>query len=191
MMKKIAILLLSFPLVSCQPIQNQTNRSLRDSFILPQETIEKRKSFGYWAPSVAYIICMTGGIALKYDDTLGEIEEGSFDKLANGYKWRDKQELKLIESSIEKFSENTVYTISYKSGPVFMKQRIAFGSSQIHNDLSMFDKTFTQKGFKRMRGELYIDGRKIENTSACWGISLPDRFEQSDKNAELQKSSLP
>ncbi len=180
MQKLIPIILMSVASFGCQTSPTQVNRtsSLTSPPKTPPVQAEKPKVYGYWSPLVSRIFCVTGALAVKYDDTLGILDEGTFDKLAKGYKWRDENQLKVIESNLENIAGTTVYSVRYKSGPLYMKQRVAYGESESHKELSRSDKYFTEKGYKRMNGEISIGNETSDNPSVCWGISVVDRMEK-------------
>ena len=73
--------------------------------------LKEVKKYGYWSPDVSRVVCLTGSLIIKYDDSIGLIEEGTFDELAKGYKWKENDRLKLIKTSIEEIAGTSIYNL--------------------------------------------------------------------------------
>ena len=187
----LSLIFMSITLFGCQATLPQANKGL--TYTAPPKLIsakeKKPKAYGYWAPAVSKILCLTGGVAVSYDDTLGLLKQGIFDELAKGYKWENKNQLKIIKSSSENIASTAVYSIQYKFGSAYIKQRVVFGGAEGHQKLNSLDKSLVEDGYKRMGGELSF-GNELETVSSvCWGISAADRLKKNNsaKNTKSLK----
>jgi len=128
----------------------------------------EEKINGNWSPDVSRVICLAGGLKTVYDDSTGFIKEGLFDELANGYKWKEIEKLKLIKTSIEEIAGTSIYNLRYKSDLIYIKYRLVFGKKG-HSKYPVFNAATSKAGYKKMHGFVQVDNARKKHPTTCWG----------------------
>ncbi len=154
MMKiQFSIILVAVLLASCQSTETKSNV----------------KPYGNWGTDISKVYCIAGVRHLSYDDTLGEISEGRYDKLAKGVDWSISGRSRLIESRVDVVAETRIYVLRFSSLMTQIVYRLVSGKSKTHSIVSKLDTSFLKKGYHRMHGEVSVAGEIIDNPVVCWG----------------------